>query len=124
MDTTLIKLGGAYNIVLIVFHLMFWRLFDWRSDLRSLTFLNRAVMQVLNISLIAVFVIFAYISLAHTDELLTTCLGRTMLAGMALFWAARTVQQAVFFKLRTWASRAFLGFFGLGCALYAVPLVL
>ena len=123
MEATLIRLGGAYIIVLMVFHLMFWRLFDWRNDLRSLTFLNRAVMQVLNISITVIFGLFAYISLVHTDELLDTGLGRTLLAGLALVWAARAVQQAIFFKLRTAASWAFLGFFALGSLLYGLPLV-
>jgi len=123
MDRTLIMLGGVYNIALIVFHLMFWRLFDWPEDLRSLTSLNRSVMQVLNISIMGIFAIFAFVSLVHPDELLSTALGRSLLAGMALLWAGRAVQQVIFFKLRTWASRMLFGFFALGGALYAVPLL-
>jgi len=57
--TTLVHLGGWYNLLLVVLHLLFWRIFDWRRDLRSLTFVNRAVMQVLNISLTVAFAIFA-----------------------------------------------------------------
>jgi hypothetical protein len=117
----LIKAGGFYNIGLIIFHLMFWRIFNWGSDLASLSFLNRAIMQVLNVSLIIVFVIFAYISFAHTHELITTSLGRSLLSLVALFWLARTVQQVLFFKLAHWASWLFLLLFFSGSLLYGIP---
>ena len=69
---TLIKAGGFYNIALVVFHLLFWRLFNWDEDLRSLSFINRATMQVMNLSLVVVFALFAYLSLVHSYELFAT----------------------------------------------------
>ena len=119
----LIKTGGIYNIVLVIFHLLFWRIFNWKEDLRSISFLNRAIMPVLNISLTIVFVIFSYISLVHTEELISTSLGHSLLLLMAIFWFVRSVEQVVFFGLKHWASWAFLAFFLLGCVLYAVPAI-
>jgi len=123
MNETLIKLAGYYNILLIIFHVMFWRIFNWREDLKTLSFLNKAIMQVLNISLTLVFVIFSYISLAHTSELLNTPLGNALLALIAIFWFARAAQQVIFFKLKHWSSWAFMFFFALGGVLYGVPVV-
>lgn len=119
----LIKAGGIYNIVLVIFHLLFWRIFNWKEDLRSLSFLNRAIMQVLNLSLTFAFVIFSYISLVHTKELISTSLGQSLLGFIALFWLARSVEQVVFFKLKNWRSIAFLVFFLVGTVLYAVPAI-
>ena len=119
----LIKLGGVYNIALVIFHLMFWRLFDWKTDLRSLSFLNAAIIQVLNLSLSFAFIIFGYISLAHTSELLSTALGQSLLVLIALFWVARSIEQIVFFKLKHWGSVAFLVFFLSGAVLYAIPAI-
>ena len=119
----LVKAGGIYNIALVVFHLLFWRIFNWKKDLRSLSFLNRAIMQVLNLSLTFVFVIFSYISLVHTKELISTSLGQSLLSLIALFWFARSVEQVVFFKLKNWRSMAFLAFFLVGTVLYAVPAI-
>jgi len=119
----LIKAGGIYTIGLIVFHLLFWRIFDWSNDLASLSFLNRATMQVLNISLMFAFVIFAYVSLAHTGKLLTSSLGHTLLLLMALFWLARAVQQVFFYKLRHRASWVFLLLFLSGAVLYGIPAI-
>lgn len=117
----LIKAGGVCNIALVIFHLLFWRIFDWKADLRNVSVLNRAIMQVLNVSLTLTFMIFGYISLAHTDELLSTALGRSLLVLMALFWFARSIEQIVFFKLKHWGSVAFLAFFLTGALLYAIP---
>jgi len=119
----LIKAGGIYNIVIVIFHLLFWRIFNWKEDLRSLSFLNRAIMQVLNLSLTFAFVIFSYISLVHTKELISTSLGQSLLGLIALFWLARSVEQVVFFKLKNSRSIAFLGFFLVGTVLYAVPAI-
>ena len=117
----LIRIGGIYSLGFVAFHLLFWRIFNWREDLRSLAFLNRAIMQVLNLSLTFVFVIFGYVSLAHTRELLETPLGRSLLVLIALFWLWRAVQQPLFFGLRHWGSVAFLLLFLLGSVLYGIP---
>ena len=117
----LIKLGGIYNFLLVIFHLLFWKIFNWNDDLQSLTFLNRAIMPVLNISLTLLFVMMGIVSLLHTQELLTTDLGKTLIIAMALFWLARSIQQIIFFKLKHALSWGFLLFFSLGAALYGIP---
>lgn len=121
MKGIFIMAGGVFSAVLAVFHLMFWRLYDWRRELRALTFVNRGMVQVLNLCLTFVLAIFAYLSLAHTDELGSTRLGYSLLALIALFWLARAVEQVVFFRLRHWGSRALFVFFLVGAGLYGVP---
>ena len=120
METFIIA-GGFYTIGLIVFHLLFWRIFDWEQDLKRISILNRATMQVLNISLTFCFIIFSYISLVHATGLLTSSLGHSLLMLIALFWLARAIQQIVFYRLRHWASWAFLLLFLSGSLLYAIP---
>ena len=122
MDS-LVKVGGIYNIALVIFHLFFWRLFNWKEDLRSVSFLNRAIMQVLNLSLTFVFVLFGYISLMHAEELVKTSLGQSLLLLMAIFWFTRAIEQIIFFKLKHWGSIAFLVFFLAGTVIYAIPAV-
>lgn len=118
----LILAGGMFNAAFAVFHLFFWRLFRWKTELARLTSLNRAVVQVLNLSLTFVFVIFAYVSFAHVPALLTTDLGRSLLFLIALLWYLRAVEQIVFFGLRKPLSAAFFVVFVIGGALYTVPL--
>jgi hypothetical protein len=120
---SLIKTGGLYNIALVIFHLLFWQLFNWAEDLRSLSTLNRAIMQVVNLSLVFVFTMFAYLSLIHTAELLSTTLGRALLLSISVFFFLRSILQIVFFRLLRWGSVAFLVFFLAGGVLYGIPAI-
>ena len=118
---TLIKAGGLFNIALVIFHLLFWRLFGWHDDLRKLTTINRAIMPVLNLSLVFVFVMFAWLSLVHTFELQHTTLGRSVLLSISVFFFLRGLWQVIYFRLLHWVSYAFLVFFLTGGVLYGIP---
>ena len=78
-------------------------------------------MQVLNLCLTFVFVIFAYVSIAHATEMTTTPLGRSLLLLIALFWYLRAVEQIYFFGFRNPLSVLFLVFFAIGGTLYLIP---
>ena len=121
MQRTLLLVGGCYSLAFAVFHLLFWRIFKWNTELKQLSFLNRAIMQVLNLCLIWVFVIFGYVSLFHADGLLSTSLGHSLLVLIALFWLFRAIEQIIFFRLKIWGSWAFLAVFLIGVLLYALP---
>ena len=113
--------GGIYNIILVIFHLTFWKLFKWKKDLARITFINRAVMQVLNLSLTLVFLIFAYISLFHAQELISTNLGISLLLMISIFWFLRAIEQIIFFGLKNVTSVMFFLFFLLGSIIYLYP---
>ena len=115
--------GGVLTAAFAVFHLFFWKLFRWKLDLAKLSSVNRAIVQILNLCLTFTFVIFAYLSLAHTAELLATNLGRSLLFLIAVFWYLRAVEQAVFFGLRKPVSVLLFVIFLIGGSLYAMPLL-
>jgi hypothetical protein len=117
---TLIQIGGYASFGWLLFHLLFWRLLEWRAELRRLSFINRNVMQILNLCLSFVFLLFAIFSLQHTEELLNSGLGRTALAGIGGFWLLRLVEQWLFFGL-SWLSNLFALLFALMSACYLVP---
>ncbi len=81
-------------------------------------------MQVLNISITSIFFIIAYISFAHTNELLSTKLGHTLLVLLSSLWLSRAVQQVVFYKLKQKASVALTFYFLIGALLYALPVII
>ena len=113
--------GGIYHVGLIIFHLLFWKLFRWQEELANITFINRMVMQVMNISLIFIFFIFAYLSFFHTAELLATTVGRTLLTLISLFWLLRTLQQILFFRLKSKISVLLTLVFCGGFIIYLIP---
>lgn len=115
----LIWSGGLFHVAFVIFHLAFWKLFRWDSELAKLTSLNRAVVQVLNLALTVVFVIFAYLSLTGASEMARTELGRSLTLSIAIFWYLRAVLQIAFFGLRRLPSIAFFVVVLAGASLYA-----
>lgn len=105
---TLIYSGGALWTVCFVFHIFFWKLFDWKNDLESVKPVNKGIIQVLNLCLMLCFLIFAYISFFEADALTSTSLGRSLIAGMALFGVFRVAEQLIFFDLRYFRSKLVL----------------
>jgi len=118
-----ILLGGFYNLGFAIFHLMFWRLFRWKRDLSSLTFINRSVMQILNLCLTFVFLLMAYISFFNASELIQTNLGKALLVGFSLFWFLRMIEQIIFFGIRNLISIALTLVLLFGCVIYLIPLI-
>ncbi len=57
----LVKVGGICNPDFAVFHLFFWRLFRWKENLAFLTYTNRAVTQILNLSLTFVLLLSSFV---------------------------------------------------------------
>lgn len=114
----LLLIGTIFHIAFAVFHLLFWKLFDWVQDLKKLSHINKSVMQILNLRLIFVFLIFAYISYFNTTEMLSTKLGLTMTMSIALFWGFRSIEQVIYFGVNKFASNLLLLLFLSGTFLY------
>ncbi len=114
----LLIIGTLFHLTFVAFHLLFWKLFDWVQDLKKLSHVNKSVMQILNLRLIFVFLIFAYISYFNTAEMLNSKLGLTMLVAIALFWGFRSVEQVIYFGVKKIASNLLLLLFIFGTALY------
>jgi hypothetical protein len=121
MNEILIIGGGVYMVALIVFHILFWRLFKWPETLASLNNINRSTIQVLNLSITFIFVIFAYISFVHADELLGTELGKSVLILISMLWLFRAVLQVVFYDISHKASIGLTIYFIIGSILYGIP---
>lgn len=117
----IILFGGVFHLGIAIFHLFFWRIFRWKEDLESLTHVNRAIVQILNLCLTFLFFVMAYISFFHAAELLSAPLGRTILVSIALFWMMRLMLQVVFFGARHRLSILFIGLFLIGALLYLIP---
>ncbi|MFY2762927.1 hypothetical protein [Arenimonas sp. MALMAid1274] len=122
-DTHFILLAGVHSLAFAAFHAGFWKLFDWPRDLRANSVATRAVVQILNLRLIYVFLGIAALCLAFPDELAGSALGRALLAGMALFWVGRTIEQWVFLPYNTPLVHRLTAAFVAGAGLFAAPLL-
>ena len=116
---TLLTIGGIFHLVFLLFHLMFWKLFKWESQLKKLHPINKGAMQAMNMILIAIFAIFAAISLGFQKELLTSRLGFFLIVSIASVWLLRTIIQIPLFTLQAAASKVFFITTLIGASIYA-----
>jgi hypothetical protein len=120
----MVRLGGVHSLGFALFHLGFWKLFDWKRDLARNHPANRAIIQILNLRLIYVFLGAGAACLMFTRELVETPLGKAMLGFMSVFWVGRVVEQRVFLRIDNWRVHLLTALFLLGSVLFAVPLLL
>jgi hypothetical protein len=120
---TLIYIGGFYCLAFAIFHLAFWKLFEWKRELPKLNAVNRGVMQVLNLRLTYIFLVFSFISFFFAEDLLTTNLGKVILGAASLFCLMRAIEQPIFWRFNK-IGAAFFMVFLFGAGIFAVPLIL
>ncbi|UYZ59959.1 hypothetical protein [Hymenobacter latericus] len=124
MPEALLYACGAYNLLFLVLHATFWRLLRWRKQLKKLDRINRGVMQIMNVRLMYVFVVFAALCFGFPHELVSTPLGRFVLGSIVVFWLGRLIEQFIFLRVKNrvvhWLT---IGFF-IGTVLHSMPLLL
>lgn len=121
---TLIALCGWHSLAFAVFHIGFWKLFGWPGSLRSTTYPNRAIIQILNLRLIWVLFGVAAALLLWPDDIVQTRLGRGLLGFMALFWLGRMLEQWIFLRVNRVMVHVLTVLFALGGVLFATAFVL
>ena len=114
---------GVHSLLFAVFHIGFWKLFKWKTELRKLNEVNRGVMQVLNIRLTFIFLLFAALCFFYPRDLYTTGLGKALLGGISLFWLGRLVEQFIFFPRGNVYAHLLTVLFFLGFILFLLPVV-
>lgn len=121
---TVIFLCGAHSVVFAIFHIFFWKLFGWKTELPKMTIANRAIIQIFNVLAIFVFLFMALLCFGYKDELTGTSLGRVILGFCAGFWLIRLVLQFIYLRFNTWAIHTLSVLFFVGFLLFLLPLIL
>lgn len=121
---TIIFICGLYNIAFALFHLGFWKMFQWNTDLKKLSFANKGIMQILNIQLCYYFILTAIICFVFPTELLTTKFGNWFLIGSSTFWLIRTIQQFIFLRVNNYKIHLLTFIFLIGTVLFLLPIFL
>jgi hypothetical protein len=116
-----VQIGGVINLLFAIFHLSFWKLFDWYHSLATLSPDNSAIMQVLNIHTAYILVVFFILSLVFSNEIITTKLGRMFGMAIAGFWILRAVNEGVFWDLSSGRSWTLIAVCLAIAALYIIP---
>ena len=120
-DRVLLVLCAAHSFAFAVFHLAFWKLFDWRNELPQMSVANRAILQIANLRLIYLFLGFGALCLMFPQELVESALGRAFMLGVSGFWLGRLIEQFVFVPYNRAFVHALSLLFALGAVLFAWP---
>jgi hypothetical protein len=123
MVKSLFIVGGIINLGLGVFHLGFWKIFKWSETIASLNFMNKAIMQTLNVHVAGVLFFFGMVSIWFHEEMITTRLGHILTISIIAFYFLRAANQLIFWGVKhpvTWAMT--FGFIAIG-AIYLIPLL-
>lgn len=118
---TLLYACGIFNLVLVLFHISFWKVFNWKKTLEKGTKANKAVIQIMNIQLIYLFLFMAFIYLFYTEELIQSKIGNAIILGYAVFWIIRFFQQYIFLKQKGIFVIALTFIFLIGAFLHLIP---
>ena len=121
--STAVFLSGLFDLALALAHVAFWRLFGWPKRLAPLDTINRGLIQVENLALIALFALVGIALIVAAAEAPASLIGRVLLIGMALFWLARAAVQVPYFGSAP-ISLLLIPIALLGAALHALPFVL
>lgn len=122
--TLLLYICGLYNLSFAVFHIYFWKIFRWKEDLKSNSIANRAIIQILNIRLIYVFLLMAFIYFFSPDQLVTTKIGLVLLIGFLGFWTGRFIEQLIFLRVKSGLATVLTFILFIGIILHLLPVVL
>lgn len=121
---TLLYLCGIFNLLLTIFHILFWKIFNWKTTLEKGTKANKAVMQIMNVNLIYLFLFMAFFYFYYNIELLQSKILKTFLFGYAGFWIVRFFQQFIFLKQKGKFVIGLTILFFVGAVLHLIPVLL
>ncbi len=102
-----LKIVGLALIVLAAIHVIFPRYFNWKTELRQLSLINRQMMQVHTLFIAVTVFLMGVLCWTSAADLLHTALGRRICLGIALFWALRAGVQFFGYSSELWRGKLF-----------------
>jgi hypothetical protein len=106
MNTHLIIIGLIF-ILLASMHVVFPKRFSWKTELESLTLINKQLMQVHTIFIAITVLLMGILLITSHTELLTTTLGKKLCFGLAVFWSIRLLFQFFVYSPLLWKGKKF-----------------
>ncbi|CAN5720722.1 hypothetical protein BH10BDE1_BH10BDE1_04290 [soil metagenome] len=116
-------LCGLHSVLFALFHLGFWKIFNWKRELQTASVSTRAILQIANLRLIYLFGGVAVLCFLFPEDLVSTPLGRAFMLGMSLFWVGRLIEQFIFLRYNRLMIHVLSIAFFLGAVLFSVPLI-
>ncbi|SDX36166.1 hypothetical protein [Hymenobacter psychrophilus] len=104
---THLKLIGALLTPLALLHAGFPRYFNWATEFRAISLINRQMMYVHTLFIALLVLLMGLLCLGYAPELVHSRLGQVVCLGLGLFWLARLVVQFVGYSAELWRGKRF-----------------
>ena len=91
--------GGILSFLMVIFHIRFYKLFDWGKEFKSISLKNQRIFYTIHIALLLLFLAFSVLSFTYVNELSqATGLALGITCAYSLFWLWRTIWQIIYFR--------------------------
>lgn len=117
LNKIIITTGGILLIILGVFHMCFWYLYDWSDELPKLSQDNNSIVQMMAICTICFLLLMGFILIICRAEITRSRSGRLLLLSLSIFFAVRLILEFIFPN----GSLALSGILLLLVLIYLVP---
>lgn len=101
------KIVGFSLIALALVHILFPTYFNWKKELRSLSLINRQMMQVHTFFIALTVFLMGLLCVTASADLIQTRLGKTLSLGLGIFWGCRMIIQFFVYSPQLWKGKTF-----------------
>lgn len=102
-----LKIIGLLLTVLAGIHIAFPRYFQWKTELRSLSLINRQMIYTHTFFIALTVLLMGLLCWCCGQELLYTDLGKKIAYGMSFFWGTRLFFQLFVYSPGLWRGKVF-----------------
>ncbi len=102
-----IKSIGALLMILALIHVVFPTYFNWKTELKPLSLVNRQMVVVHTFFIALMVFLMGLLCLTSATDLIQTTLGKRICAGLAIFWLFRLAIQFFGYSPELWKGKKF-----------------
>jgi len=102
-----LKVTGFLLVILALIHIIFPRYFNWKTELHSLSIINRQMMYIHSFFIAFIVLLIGILCLTSAPELTGTVLGRRICLGLGIFWLVRLFFQFFGYSSAVWKGKSF-----------------
>ncbi len=102
-----LKIIGFLLIALALSHIIFPKYFNWKSELSSLSIMNRQLVYVHSFFIALMVLLMGILCVSSANDLISTNFGKKISLGLAIFWTARFLIQLFGYSQKLWRGKKF-----------------
>ena len=102
-----VKTIGIILVILALIHVAFPSYFGWKTELKSLSLINREMMYAHTFFLAFVLLLMGILCIFESQAIVNTSLGKTISLGFGIFWLARLLTQFFGYSSKLWIGKRF-----------------